>query len=393
MNLTEIKNNILTTGYIDDIKIGTYFHMRYRDLYNKIINITNSLSDTYKENLLFRSRVKFIIDYDCELNNLWVDGKYLIFNRQQDKFIQTEKNSAKVYWEKFNNEIEKTEIYSLNLTIDKLKVLTNDDIFGKFKNRTINAKDPILYKSILHHSSSIDGFNLNNKKLPARIIFIRDMVADINKLKCSECSINFTTFNHTEKQFNNVCKKCYYLKDDFYPQVGFFKKKHGDQWEYYYNEDREKIKNIQVNSLKWFISKYGEVDGGVRYNEYVGKRVDNIYNLSISSYSAISQELFWGVYNKLTEDQKKNCYFKELNYEQKITIDDKSYIPDFVYKDKIIEYDGSYWHNEIKDNNRNSFYEKNGFKYLIITDKDYNRNKKNITIIDKCINFLLHEEK
>jgi len=36
-SLDKIKTDIINTGYMDDITIGTYFHMKYKELYTKIL--------------------------------------------------------------------------------------------------------------------------------------------------------------------------------------------------------------------------------------------------------------------------------------------------------------------------------------------------------------------
>jgi len=115
--------------------------------------------------------------------------------------------------------------------------------------------------------------------------------------------------------------------------------------------------------------------------------------LSISAYSKISQELFWLIHNELSDYEISSCYFKELNREVFINGNSKTYIPDFIYKNKIIEYDGLYWHDEIKDNRRNQFYFDNGYELLVITDNDFNRQKKPQDVVNKCVKFLRNETK
>ena len=94
----------------------------------------------------------------------------------------------------------------------------------------------------------------------------------------------------------------------------------------------------------------------------------------------------------MSNEEKINCHFKELNEEISINKDGKTYIADFVYKNKIIEYDGSYWHDKDKDIIRNSFYYDNGYEVLIITDEQFNRQKKTKEVINKCVNFLKNEK-
>lgn len=61
---------------------------------------------------------------------------------------------------------------------------------------------------------------------------------------------------------------------------------------------------------------------------------------------------------------------------------------DFVYKDKIIEFQGSYWHRKTsdKDNLRKQFLESLGYKVLFIYENEYKADQ--IRELKKCINFL-----
>jgi hypothetical protein len=391
-SLDKIKTDIINTGYMTDITIGTYFHMKYKELYTKILEVTKPLEVTYKVNLLFRGRVLFLIKYDCDLSKIAKKDSYLTFDRKLDDFTDRTHNPTKLGWDKIKKDLEYIEVYKFNETQKLVKDMLDDDIFGRAKNRTLISKNPKLYNSILFHSKDLEKFDKNNNKFPSKIIFIRDYDSEINRLLCEDCQINYVTYNTKNCNFNKKCKKCYYKTDDFYPQIGFFKKNYGDNWEEFYKKDRINIKNKKVNSLEWFIKKYGDNSGLSKYNEYSKQRVDNIINLSINSYSKISQELFWLIYDDLSNDEKTNCYFKELNREVFINNDNKTHIPDFVFKNKIIEYDGTYWHNKNKDELRNSFYSNNGYDLLIITDNDFNRQKKPKEVVDKCVNFLRNEK-
>lgn len=117
-----------------------------------------------------------------------------------------------------------------------------------------------------------------------------------------------------------------------------------------------------------------------------------------SAVSKPSQELFWMIYNSLNLTE---CYFAELNYEKSITIteDDRKYfsnyeklnktryVLDFVYDNKIIEFDGKYWHmDEEKETAKDVFLNSKGFKILHITDGEYFSDKQET--LNKCIKFL-----
>jgi hypothetical protein len=392
-SLETIKKDIINTGYISDITIGTYFHMKYKELYKKILELTKPLESTFKVNLLFRGRVLFIIKYNCDLSKITFHNNYLTFDRKLDDFTDRTHNHTKLGWVKIKKTLNSVKVFKFNETQKLVKNMLDCEIFGRAKNRTLIKKNPKLYNSILFYSKELENFDKNNNKFPSKIIFIRDYNSEFNKLLCEDCQINYVTYNTKSCGFNKKCKKCYYKTDNFYPQIGFFKKKYGENWEQFYKKDRENIKNKKVNSLGWSIEKYGESEGKIRYNEYSKERVSNIINLSISSYSKISQELFWLIHKELSEDEISSCYFKELNREVFINGDSKIYIPDFMYKNKIIEYDGLYWHDKIKDNHRNQFYFENGYELLVITDNDFNRQKKPQDVVNKCVNFLRNETK
>lgn len=118
-----------------------------------------------------------------------------------------------------------------------------------------------------------------------------------------------------------------------------------------------------------------------------------------SAVSAPSQELFWEIYKSI--DIKDFCFFSGLNYEKSITIDDKDkenfsylkklnksrYVLDFIFKNKIIEFDGTYWHmDDEKEEAKDIFLTSKGFKILHITDKEYFKDKQKT--LNRCIEFL-----
>jgi very-short-patch-repair endonuclease len=66
---------------------------------------------------------------------------------------------------------------------------------------------------------------------------------------------------------------------------------------------------------------------------------------------------------------------------------------DFKCGNKLIEFDGVYWHKDSqeKDIRRNETYEKLGYKLLIINENDLINNKINNELIDKCLRFIKNE--
>jgi hypothetical protein len=65
--------------------------------------------------------------------------------------------------------------------------------------------------------------------------------------------------------------------------------------------------------------------------------------------SKASQIFFWKLYNLLSDDNKKECYFYELNRECRLL----SYFVDFKVGNKIIEFNGDKWHANPKKYNKN----------------------------------------
>ena len=113
--------------------------------------------------------------------------------------------------------------------------------------------------------------------------------------------------------------------------------------------------------------------------------------------SIVSQKMFWGIYDRLQD--KSDVYFNDLNHEIKIHMElgDKDkydllntayYRVDFVKGNSIIEFDGSYWHQDkYFDDQKDIFFESKGYKVCRIPETEYT--KFPTETIEKCINFLI----
>ena len=198
--------------------------------------------------------------------------------------------------------------------------------------------------------------------------------------------------------------------------------------EYYlergYSEEVAKKKLIerqQTFSLKKCIEKHGESEGQriwldrqVKWMNTMNDKSDaekmDILKRKASyckkNYSAISQKLFWLIYDRL--DSKSDIFFKELNSEFIIS-ESKTFIYDFVDKSnkKIIEFNGDYWHcnpNRFHENYyhkhlkmyakerwyndkiRVEFTESLGYKILTIWESEWRKFPDDT--LDKCLKFL-----
>lgn len=126
-------------------------------------------------------------------------------------------------------------------------------------------------------------------------------------------------------------------------------------------------------------------------------------NYKKSNFSQISQELFWGIYNKLDSYWKIDIAFATIdengkldnsgkNNEERLRLD-SIVLPDFIdlKTNKVIEFNGSYYHSMSKerieaDNNRTEMLERYGYKLLHIDELNYKQNKEKV--IQECIDFL-----
>ena len=162
--MEELKEKILSTGYLENVSIGTYFRMKYRELYYKIMSVTDGLNTTYRINTVFRARVIFIIKYDCNIDLLKYNTKWLGFDRLSDDFIARSCEPTQKSWDTVKLILSQdVDLYDKNTTISTLK--KNDYyklLFGKAKNRTLIKSDVKLYMSIIKHTNEL--YNIWGKK-------------------------------------------------------------------------------------------------------------------------------------------------------------------------------------------------------------------------------------
>jgi hypothetical protein len=362
MDKETLKKEIYKTGYIENPKVGMYFSMKYPHLLKEILDITRPIESSYVVNRNLRARVKFLFDYDLDINKIKSNDQWLTFNRKEDTFIDKTGDYRKRGWEK--SKINLTEDYYTK--IETINILLKNDyylnFFGKAKNRKLLKENPKLYSSIYHHTMFMDSFNKNNNKLSVRILTIVKYGGDVTNIKCKKCKENFTTFNYKIFDFNTLCYDCFhYNNENKFPKMGWFKNNYGDGWK------KEYKKYIKENALR--------------------------LNNNNQGFSKISQKIFWLIYEKLELNEQKECYFKELNSEYYINHNNSFYFIDFKCGNKLIEFDGVYWHKDSqeKDIRRNKTYEKLGFKLLIINENDLINNKINNKLIDKCLKFIKNE--
>lgn len=191
------------------------------------------------------------------------------------------------------------------------------------------------------------------------------------------------------------------------------------QLEYYLNKgmsEQEAKKALQDRqttfTLEKCIKKYGEIKGKeifVERQTHWKKSLQKAFNHSNSPYtqSAISNKMIDELCNYMHIQKPKD----ELCLINENTIKIKShYFYDFNYKNKIIEFNGDYWHcnpkywspdkinksfNQTaqsiweKDLNKKQCAEYHGYKVLIVWESDYKENKEET--LQKCIDFLTND--
>lgn len=164
-------------------------------------------------------------------------------------------------------------------------------------------------------------------------------------------------------------------------------------------EAKKKLSERQTTfSLDICIEKYGKKEGTKVWNERQKKWMKSYKR---TNFSAISQTLFWNVYDKM--NSKSNIYFATLdegvrddsgkNHEYVLNVQDKTIKPDFFHSSSksIIEFDGDYWHgekrgNQERDRQRDKSIIADGFRILHIKERDYKSNPEQT--IDTCLEFL-----
>jgi hypothetical protein len=154
--------------------------------------------------------------------------------------------------------------------------------------------------------------------------------------------------------------------------------------------EKSRSKESKIKREKTLLRKYG---------------INNSGRLSKKAfYSKISQKLFNMILEEIKD--KDNVYFAENNKEIQIYENGSRYLLDFCYKNKVIEFNGDYWHanpelykeKEIvylnktakdiwqKDLEKIKFIKNKGFDVIIIWERDFLSDPK--YIVKKCLEFI-----
>lgn len=194
--------------------------------------------------------------------------------------------------------------------------------------------------------------------------------------------------------------------------------------EYYLNrgmsteEAKQALKARQTTfSKEQCIKKYGEKQGLEVFNRRQekwqntlnSKPIEEIERINkakaassryLKSYSKISQKMFFSIF-EIIKNKYKEIFFATIknnneNNEYEVILEDgyHRYFLDFYVKDnnKVIEFDGDYWHgekrgNQKRDKQREDNLRKLGFVNILrIKERDYKSNPDEV--VKKCIDFI-----
>ena len=235
-------------------------------------------------------------------------------------------------------------------------------------------------------------YNTTTTTIKDRIGFIPEVFYDVDRLKSVLLLYDYD---------NQGTTKGLKLDD---PNVLNSLLNHTNNYYLYGNKITERVYRLLNDYSPDFIPLCSSCDSKLKF--YTFKQGYGNSELSIcskciakqSGTSRPSQKLFWDVYNNVNLDE---CYFTELNYERAVEVlpEDKKvlssysklnkrrYILDFVAGNKVIEYDGTYWHSDKeKEEAKDAFLRHKGYEVLHIMDDDYTKNPEEQ--LNRCINFL-----
>ena len=169
---------------------------------------------------------------------------------------------------------------------------------------------------------------------------------------------------------------------------------------YNYKQSKLKVSEHQTTfSRDICIDKHGDEEGIKRFIERQNKWLSNYTR---NNFSKISQELFWGIMETggLINDEVYFATYKNgdlddsgTNNEYRLKLNYSFILPDFFVKNKnkIIEFDGTYYHrptpeNLLRESIRDTNIIESGYEVFHVSECDYKNNKQKV--IDKCLEFL-----
>ena len=224
----------------------------------------------------------------------------------------------------------------------------------------------------------------------------RDLSFYIQKYGEEEGKLKYNTIVERNREFGknipNISAKMKYRNSKQY-----YIDTYGKDWEIKY---KQWCKSQDHGSLNFFIKKYGEEEGKLKYYLTNSKKYMRAY------YSKISKECFDEI--SIFIQNKQDIFYGDNEFKLYYTKDNikKCYSYDFKYNKKLIEFQGDAWHCNPKfyiesqtnprgllakdiwfyDNIKKEYAIKNGYEIMYIWESEWKKNK--LEIISKVLQFL-----
>lgn len=330
-------------------------------------------------------------------------------NKLRKEYIEKKKiknpNYLQYYINKFPNLSENECKEKLQQYRDSINPCIPSYWKTKYPEKTLEECKEIAFKERKKRKIKSDNHGANNPMHRSRV--------SLQKTKeCSPMCIEFY-----QKHYPNLSKE---------EQESMWRAKHDEMSEsmrnaikstnieYYLNQGmseddaKKALHDRQLTfTLEKCIKKYGEKEGIEKYNERQNKWKAKLRKSflidgdSRGTQSQVANKLFDDISNLLNIEnpiKEKFIYDKETKY---------GYVYDFCYNNKIIEFNGDYWHcnprkykedyinkttkmtaKEIwkKDEEKKRIAEKFGYKVYYVWEMDYRKDPSSELI--KCIKFL-----
>ena len=249
---------------------------------------------------------------------------------------------------------------------------------GRGNEKNLDPKDFLEYSNLIFHIENID-YKIFSKKWASRTLYKESPVLWKN--------IYWYTKRYKNINIQERIKRIL-LGADFAPVRQGFDSEYvimskGPVQGYIsiFNQHNITSTKYKVGSLQFYQEKYGFKKGREKYTE----RYKKLLSRQSKPYSKISKELFdmlnpEGLY-------AENEYRVTLSQSEQDKLRQMVMFLDYTLGNKVIEFDGTYWHrNDKKDKYRDEILTNRGYKVLRIKEEDYKQNKRKV--VNKCLKFL-----
>jgi hypothetical protein len=387
--IKDIKELITEKQYIEIEKVFLYYDTL--TIKNRLQNIRDFIINNVEDRWLGRMRIitrklknDILSEYACKIRygEKWEEKR----NEVKDKVRMDKKNFIKKYGEevgvkKWEERNKKVISYGLSPAILRYGIEEGKKRWSDTLNRKIKTMSerklirPYRNGRTLVEYQERYGIELGYKKWVLR-----------NNRQSYRFSLNFYIETYGENE--GVKKWEEYCESMSKTTLNSFINRYGNEvGTERYNNFVDRCSYTQ--SERYYIEQYGDVIGGIKYKELIVSKMSNFKD----SYSKISQDLFWEIYSKISNDERIESYFYELNYEYTFYVWENGMTiirVDFKLRDKIIEFDGDYWHSKqeqmVKDKIRDEYLTGKGYFIKRVKESEYRANKEHI--INECLNFL-----